>query len=155
MTLSLVRSWRDYAFAKVTATPDLGQALGILVIVYQSALPSLVFISVDILLNGSIDKEINTTTLVTVRTDVAAATAMYDAFMDAVVIAVAMSAVMDSMNGCMRPANAAAESSTAEFLSASESSVLGFIASGSAAGGCLLRPLIFFLSSWRSRAMWV
>ena len=33
---------------------------------------------------------------------------------------VAMTAVMDAMNGCMRPANAAMESSTARFASASE-----------------------------------
>ena len=68
-------------------------------------------------------------------------------------IAVAMSAVMDTMNGCTRLANAAAESSTAGFASASKSSVPGLIAAGSAAGGCLLRPLIFSLSYWRSRAM--
>ena len=36
---------------------------------------------------------------------------------------VAMAAVMDAMNGCMRPANAAAGYSTAGFLSASKSSV--------------------------------
>ena len=56
---------------------------------------------------------------------------------------VAMAAVMDAMNGCMRPANAAAESSTAGFASVSKSTVPGLIAAGSAAGSCLLRPLIF------------
>ena len=56
---------------------------------------------------------------------------------------VAMAAVMDAMNGCMRRASAAAESSTAGFASASESFVPGLIAAGLAAGGCLLRPLIF------------
>ena len=35
---------------------------------------------------------------------------------------VAMAVVMDAMNGCMRPTNAAAESSTARFASTSESS---------------------------------
>ena len=46
---------------------------------------------------------------------------------------VAMAAVMDAMNGCMRPANAAAESLTTGFASASE--------------------YFFSLSLWRSRAM--
>ena len=48
---------------------------------------------------------------------------------------VAMAAVMDAVNGCMRPMNAVAESLTAGFASATESS--------------------FSLSSLRSRAMWV
>ena len=60
---------------------------------------------------------------------------------------VAMAAVMGAMNGCMRPANAATESSTARFVSAFESSVPGL------GLGCLLRPLIFSLSLWRSLAM--
>ena len=93
------------------------------------------FISVDRLSNGSIDEEINTAALGMVCTAVAAAAAMFAAFVDAVVIVVAMSAVMDAMNGCMRPVNATAESSTAGFTSASKSSVLGLISAGSAAGG--------------------
>ena len=80
-----------------------------------------------------------------VRTAVAAAAEMSAAFVEAVVIVVAMAAVMDAMKGCMMPANAATESSTAGFASASESFVPGLIAAGSAAGGCLLRPLIFFV----------
>ena len=60
-----------------------------------------------------------------------------------VVIVFAMAAVMDAMKGCMMSVNAAAESSTSEFASASESSVLGLIATVSAASGCLLRPLVF------------
>ena len=74
----------------------------------------------------------------------AAAAYMFAAFVDAVVIAVAMAAFMDAMNGCMMPAHAAAESSTAGFASASKSSVPGLIAAGLAAGGCLLCPLIFY-----------
>ena len=73
-----------------------------------------------------------------VRTSVAAAEAMFAAFVDAVVIAVAMAAVMDAMNGCMKPAIAEAESSTAWFVSVSESSILGLIAAGLADGGFLL-----------------
>ena len=83
------------------------------------------------------------TALGTFRTAVAAAAAMFAVFVDAVVIVFAIAAVMDAMKGCMMPANAAAESSTAGFASASESSVPGLIAVGSAAGGCLLCPLIF------------
>ena len=142
-------------FSTVTATPALGQAPGILVMVYQSAFPSLVFIYVDRLLNGSIDEEIDATALGTVRTAVANDAAIFAAFMDALVIAVAMAAVMDAMNGCMRLAKAVAESSTAGFASASKSSVSGLIAAGSAAGGCFLCPLIFSLSWWCSQAMWV
>ena len=108
------------------------------------------FISVDRFSNGSIDKEIDATALGTVRTAGAAAAAMFAVFVDAVVIAVTMAEVMDAMNGCMRPANAAAESSTAGFASASESSVPGLIAAGSAAGDYLLRPLVLSFSLWRS-----
>ena len=126
-------------------------------IVHQSAFTSLVFISVDKLSNGSIDKEIEATALGTVLMAVAAAAVMFAAFVDAVVIAVAMAAVMGAMNDYMRPTNVAAESSTARFASASasasKSSVPGLIAAGSAAGGCLLQPLSFSLSFWRSRAM--
>ena len=153
VTLSLMRSWRASAFATVTAIPDLGQAPVILVIVYHNAFPSLVFISVDRFSNISINEKIDATALGTVRTAVTAAAAMFAAFVDAVVIAVTMAAVMDAMNCCMRPANAAAESSTTRFASTSESSVPGLIAAGSAAGSCLLHPLIFSLSLWRSRAM--
>ena len=60
-----------------------------------------------------------------VLTDVAAAAAMFAAFVDAVVIAVAMAAVMDAMKVCMIPANAAVKSSTAGFSSASKYSVPG------------------------------
>ena len=130
-------------FIMVTATPALEQAPGILVIVYHNAFPYLVFMSVDRLSNGSIDEEIDTSALGTVCTAVAAAAAMFAVFVDAVTIGVAMAEVMDTMKGCMRPANAAAESSTAGFESASESFVPGLIAAGSVAGGCLLRTLIF------------
>ena len=106
--------------------------------VYQSAFPSLVFISVNRFSNGSIDKEIDATALGAVRTSVAAAAAMFAAFVDALVIAVAIAAVIDAMNGRMRLAKAADESSTAGIASASESSVPGLSAAGSAAGGCLL-----------------
>ena len=146
VTLSLMRSWRASAFATVTSTPALGQAPGILVMVHHNAFPSIALISVDILLNGSIHAEINATALGTVLTAVAAAAAMFAAFVDAVAIAVTMAEVIDAMKGCTRPANAAAESSTAGFASVSEYSVLGLIAAGSAAGGCLLRPLILSLS---------
>ena len=44
-------------------------------------------------------------------------------FLDAVVILVVMEAVIDAMKGCMMPANAAVESLTAGFASASKSSV--------------------------------
>ena len=124
-------------------------------IVYQSAFPSLVFISVDRLSNGSIGEEMNATALGTVRTAVAAAAAIFAAFVDALVIAVAITEVMDAMNGYMSLAKAAAESSTTRIASASKFSVPGLIAAGSAAGGCLLRPLILFLSLWHSQAMWV
>ena len=97
VTLSRMRSWRASAFAMVTVTPVLGQAPGILVIVYQNAFPSLVFMSVDRLSNGSIDKEIDTTALGVVCTAVVADAAMFTAFVDAVVIAVAMAAVMDAI----------------------------------------------------------
>ena len=117
-------------------------APGIMVTVYHNAFPSLVFMSVDRLSNGSISEKINTTALGAVRTAVAAAAAMFAAFLDAVVIVVVMAAVMDEMKGCMMPANAAAESLTTGFASASESSVPGLIAAGSAAGSCLLCPLI-------------
>ena len=69
----------------------------------------------------------------TVRTAVAAAAEMLAAFVDTGVVIVAMAAVMDNMNGFMRPSNAAAESLTSGFASASESSVPGLIAAGSAA----------------------
>ena len=122
-------------------------------ILYHNAFPSLVFISINRLSNGSIDKEIDATALGTVRTAVASAAAIFAAFVDALVIAVAIAAVMDAMNGCMRPANAAAESSAAGFASASKYSVPGLIAAGLAACDCLLRPLIFSLSLWLSQAM--
>ena len=123
VTLSWMRSWSASAFATVTATPALGQAPGILVIVYHNAFPSLVVMSVDRFSNGPIDKEIDTTAFGVVLTDVAAAAAMCAAFVDEVVIVVAMAAVMDAMKGCMMTANVAAESLTAGFTSASESSV--------------------------------
>ena len=123
----------------------LGQARVILVIVYHNAFPTLMFTSVDRLSNRSINEEINTAALGAFRTAVASAAAMFTAFVDAVVVAVAMAIVMDSMKGCMMPVNAVAESSISSFASASESSVPGLIAAGSAAGGCLLRPLIFSL----------
>ena len=106
--------------------------------VYQSAFPSLVFISVDRFSNRSIDKEIDATSLGKVRTAVADAAAMFASFVGALVIAVVMEVVMDAMNGYMRLVNVAAESSTAGFTSASEFSVPGLISAGSAAGGCLL-----------------
>ena len=93
--------------------------------------------------------------LSTVRTDVAAAAAIFAAFVDALVTAAAIAADMDAINGCTSLTKAAPESSTAGFVSASESSVPGLIAAGLAAGGFLLQPFIFFLSLWRSRAMWV
>ena len=102
----------------VTATPALGQGSGILVMVYQSALPSLVFISVDRLSNVSIEEEIVTTALGTVRMDVAAAAAIFAAFVEALVIAVAIAEVVDAMNGFMRLVKVAAESSTAGIASA-------------------------------------
>ena len=145
-----MRYWRASTFITVTATPALGQALSILVIVYHNAFPSLVFMSVDRFSNRYINEEIDTAALGTVRTAVAASAAMFAAFVDAVAIVVEIAAVMDAMKGCMRPANATEESSTSGFASTSESSVPGLIAAGSAAGGCLLRPLILSLSSWRS-----
>ena len=78
---------------------------------------------------------------------------MFSLFVDVVVIAFAMVAVMVAIKGCMRPANASAESSTAGFASASKYSVPGLIAAGSAADGCLLQPLMFSMSLWRSQAM--
>ena len=66
---------------------------------------------------------------------------------------VVMAAVMDAMKGYMKPVNAAAESSTAGFAFASKYSIPGLIAAVLAAGGCLLRLLIFSLSLWRYRAM--
>ena len=80
--------------------------------------------SVGRLLNGSINEEIDMTALGAVLTDVAAAAAMFAAFVDAVVMAVVMTEVMDAMKGCIMPANAAVESSTAGFASASKSSAL-------------------------------
>ena len=136
----------DSAFSTVTTTPALSQATRILVIVYQSAFPSLVLISVDRLSNGSIDEEIDATALVKVRTAVAAAAAMFAAFVDAVVIAVVMAAVMDAMDGCMRHVKVAAESLTAGFASTSKSSVPGLIAAGYASDSCLLRPLMALLN---------
>ena len=117
-------------FSTVTATPALGQAPGILVIVYQSAFPSLLFISVDRFSNGSIEEEIDTAALGKVCTDVASSAAIFAALVDALVIAVAIAAVVDAMNGCMTLVKAAAESSIARFASASESSVPGLIAAG-------------------------
>ena len=143
VTLSQMRSCRASTFATVTENLALGQLPVILVKVYHNAFPSLVFMSVYRLSNGSINEEINTTTLGAVLTDVAAATAIFDAFVDEVVIAVVMAAVMDATEGCMMPSNTTAESSTAGFVSASESSVPGLIAAGSAAGVFLLRQLVF------------
>ena len=60
-----------------------------------------------------------------VYTAVAAAEAIFAAFVDALLIAVAIAEVMDAMNVCMRLAKAAA-------------AVPGLIAAGLAAGGCLL-----------------
>ena len=97
-----------------------------------------------------IKEDINATSLGTVCTAVAAAAALFATFVDASVITVAIVAVMDAMNGCMRLAKAVAEFSTAGFASASESFVPGLIAAGLAAGGCVLQPLIFFQSLWRS-----
>ena len=120
-----MRSSSVSAFATVTVTHALGQAPDIVVIVYHNAFPSLMFMSIDRLSNGSIDEDIDVTALGAVLTEVAAAAAMFAAFVDAVVIAVAMAAVMDTMKGCMMPANLAVESSTAGFASASKSSALG------------------------------
>ena len=120
-----MRSSSVSAFATVTVTHALGQAPDIVVIVYHNAFPSLVFMSIDRLSNGSIDEDIDVKALGAVLTDVAAAAAMFTAFVDAVVIAAAMAAVMDATKGCMMPANATLESSTAGFASASESSVTG------------------------------
>ena len=50
---------------------------------------------------------------------------MFAAFVDAVVITVVMAEVMDAMKGCMMPANASVESSTARFSPASKSSAPG------------------------------
>ena len=122
-------------------------------ILYHNAFPSLVFISINRLSNGSIDKEIDAMALGTVRTAVSTAAEMFSLFVDVVEIAFAMVEVVDSIKCCMRPANASAESSTARFASASEYSVPGLIAAGSAADGCLLQPLMFSLSLWRSHAM--
>ena len=144
---------RDSAFAAVTSTPALGQAPGILVIVYHNAFHSLVFISVDRFSNGSINEEIDATSLGMVRTAMAADAEIFAVFVDAVMIAVTMTAIMDATNGCMRSANAAEESSTAGFAFASKYSIPGLIAAVLAAGGCLLRLLIFSLSLWRYRAM--
>ena len=94
-----MRSWSASTFATVTATPALGQAPGILAIVYHNTFPYLVFMSVDRLWNGSIDEDMDTTALCMVRMSVAAAAAIFAAFVDAVVIAVAMAAVMDAMKG--------------------------------------------------------
>ena len=116
---------------------------------YHNAYPSHVFMSIDRLSNGSINKEIDKKALGTVCTAVAADAAIFAAFVDAVLIVVVMAAVMDAMKGCMRPAHVVEKSSTAVFASASKSSVLGLIAAGSAAGGYLLCPLIF-LYLWRS-----
>ena len=116
----------------------MGQAPGILVIVYQSAFPSLIFISIHIFSNGLIREEIDATALGTIHTAVAATAAIFASFVDTLVIAVMIAAVMDAMNGCMRLEKAAAESSTAGIASASKSSVPGLIAAGLVAGDCLL-----------------
>ena len=55
--------------------------------------------SVDIISNGSIDEEIDTTALGVVLKSVADAAVMFTAFVHAVVIVVAMAAVMDAMKG--------------------------------------------------------
>ena len=135
VTLSRMRSCRASAFATVTATPELGQAPGILVIVYHNFVPSLVFMYVDRLSNGSIEEEIDTTALGAVLTAVATAVEMFTAFVDLVVTAVVMMVVMDAMKGYMMPVNAAVEYSTSGFASASKSSVPGLIVAVSAAGG--------------------
>ena len=83
--------------------------------------------SVDRLSNGSIDEEIDTTDLGAFLTAVAAAASMFAVFVDAVVVVVTMTAVMDTMEGLMMPANAAVESSTAGFASTSKYSVPGLI----------------------------
>ena len=83
------------------------------------------FMSVDRLLSGYINEEIDTTALGAFLTTVADDAAMFDVFMDAVVIEVAMAAVIDAMKGCMMPANVTVESSTTGFASTSESSVPG------------------------------
>ena len=56
---------------------------------------------------------------------VAATVAMFAVFVDAGVIAVAMAAVMYDIKGCMMTANAAVDSSTAGYASASKSSASG------------------------------
>ena len=122
VTLSLMRSCSASAFATETATPALGQAPDILVIVYHNAFPSLVFMSVNRLSNGFINEEIDPVALGAVLTAVAAAAAMFTAFVDTVVIAVAMVEVMGAMKVCLMPENAAMESLTARVVSASESS---------------------------------
>ena len=85
----------------------------------------------------------DTKALGTVRTAVTDAAAMFVAFVYAVVIVVEMEAVKDAMNVCMMPANAAAESLTAGFVSAFKFSVPELIAARSADGSYLLYPLIF------------
>ena len=150
-----MRSCSASAFATETATPALGQAPDILVIVYHNAFPSLVFMSVNRLSNGFINEEIDPVAWGAVLTAVAAAAAMFTAFVDTVVIAVAMVEVMGAMKVCLMPENAAMESLTAGVVSASESSDPGWIAAGSAAGGCLLRPLIFSVFVALSSNDWV
>ena len=138
VTLSRMRSCRASAFATVTATPELGQAPGILVIVYHNFVPSLVFMYVDRLSNGSIEEEIDTTSLGAVVTAVVTAAEMFAVFVDLLVIAVATTVVMDATKGYMMPVNATVEYSTSGFASTSKSSVPGLIVAGSAAGGCFL-----------------
>ena len=110
VTLSWMISWRASAFATVTATPALGQALDILVIVYHNAFPSLIFMSIDRLSNGSIDEEIDTAALGAILAALDAAATIFAVFVDAAVIAVAMVSVMVAMKGCMMPVNVAVES---------------------------------------------
>ena len=86
VTLLRMRSCSASVFATVTATPTLGQAPYIMVIVYHNDLPSLVFMSINRFSNGSIDEEIDTA-LGAVLTAVAAAAAMFAAFVDVLVIA--------------------------------------------------------------------
>ena len=125
VTLSRMRYCSASAFSAVTATPALGQSPDIMVIVYHNAFPYLVLMYLERFLNRSIDEEIDTSDLGTVLAAVAAAASMFPAVMDAVVIAEVMTSVMDAMKGCMMPVNAAVESSTNGFTSASESSAPG------------------------------
>ena len=108
--LSRMRSCSASAFATITAIPALVQATKILVIVYHNAFPSLIFMSIDRLSNGSIDEEIDTAALGAILAALDAAATIFAVFVDAAVIAVAMVSVMVAMKGCMMPVNVAVES---------------------------------------------